>query len=205
MSVEMALAECQHRSAQRQKKARAREEERVMHYTTAFRTTVPPPEPELFEEPGGMRPKLLLEPQGRQTGVQRHIVEHLADLAPMVQILDVPVPQKGEELADILKLIDTQTPVEQVMAVPKISNFSVQPRSVLRCPEMAGQLVEVPTVLSFALLQRHTAEQATDIPVPGRGGGGGREGLQGIPSGQNSTARLVSARLRRGPMICRQM
>ena len=28
----------------------------------------------------------------------------------MVQIFDVPVPQKGEELADVLKLFDTQTP-----------------------------------------------------------------------------------------------
>ena len=40
-----------------------------MHYTAAFRTTVPPPEPELFdlfEEPGGVRPSLLLEPQGHR-------------------------------------------------------------------------------------------------------------------------------------------
>ena len=65
----------------------------------------------------------------------------------MVQILDVLVPHKGEELADILKLVDTQTPVEQVIGVLKISNFSVQPRSVLRCPQMAEQLVEVPTVV----------------------------------------------------------
>ena len=41
----------------------------------------------------------------------------------MVRILDVLVPQKGKELADILKLVDRQTPVEQVIAVPKISNF----------------------------------------------------------------------------------
>ena len=56
MSVAVALAETQHHSAKRPKKARAREEEREVHYTAAFRTTVPPPEPELFdlfEEPGG--------------------------------------------------------------------------------------------------------------------------------------------------------
>ena len=66
MSVEMVLAECQHHSAQRQKEARAREEEREVHCTAVFRTTVPPPEPELFdlfEEPGGVRPNLLLEPR----------------------------------------------------------------------------------------------------------------------------------------------
>ena len=58
MSVAMAFAECQHHSAQRQKKARAREEEREMQQSAAFRTTVPPPEPELFdlfEGPGGRR------------------------------------------------------------------------------------------------------------------------------------------------------
>ena len=62
------LAECQ----QRPKKARAREEERKAHFTTAFGTTVPPPEPvlfDLFEEPGGRRPNLLLEPQEPQPGV----------------------------------------------------------------------------------------------------------------------------------------
>ena len=72
MSVAMSLAETQHLSAQRPKKARAREEEREVHYTAAFRTTVPPPEPELFdlfEESGGERPGLLLEPQGPQFGV----------------------------------------------------------------------------------------------------------------------------------------
>ena len=102
----------------------------------------------------------------------------------MLQILDVPVCRRRvKELADILKLVDTQTPVEQVIAVPKISNFSIQPRSVLRCPQMAEQLVEVPTVVSLALLQRHIAERIIDIPVPGCGGGGGRDGLQGFSSG----------------------
>ena len=66
-----------------------------------------------------------------------------------------PVPQKGEELADILTLVDTQTPVEQVIAVPKISNDSIQPRLVhcdLRRREIAEQLVEVPTAFSSSRL-----------------------------------------------------
>ena len=65
MTVAMALAEATHHTAPRgQKTARAREEEREVHYTAAFRTTVPPPEPELFdlfEEPSGGRPSLLLD------------------------------------------------------------------------------------------------------------------------------------------------
>ena len=173
-SVAMALAETQHHSAQRQKKARAREEEREMNYMAAFRTTVPPPERELFdlfEEPGG-RPDLLLEPQGQQLGVPRHFVEHLADLAPMVQILDIPAPQMEVELAHILKCVDLQAPIEQVIDVPKISQDSIQPRSVLRRPQTAEQLVEVPTIVSFSALQLLTGEQNIDIPVPGCGGGG---------------------------------
>ena len=102
MSVQMALAEASHHTAPRGKRiARAREEEREVHYTAAFRATVPPPEPEvfdLFEEPGGGRPNLLLEPQGPQAGIQRHTMEHIADVVPMVQILDIPVLQ-GADLA----------------------------------------------------------------------------------------------------------
>ena len=129
-----------------------------MHYTAAFRTTVPPPEPELFdlfEESGGERPGLLLEPQGPQFGVQRHIVEQMVDVAPMVQILDALVPQKGIELADILKCVDLQAPIEQVIDVPKIFLDSFLPRTVLRAPQTAEQLVEVPTIISYSsLLQR---------------------------------------------------
>ena len=95
----------------------------------------PPPQAffQLFDEEDadkGMRP-----PQER---VQLRTVEHIADVVPVVQILDIPVPQKVERLADFLVLLDTQTPVEQVIAVPKISNDSIQPRLVdcdLRRPQ----------------------------------------------------------------------
>ena len=100
--------------------------------------------------------------------VQLRTVEHITDVVLVVQILDIPVPQKVERLADFLVLLDTQTPVEQVIAVPKISNDSNQPRLVdcdLRRPQMAAQLVEEPTVLSYASLQQQTAEQIVDIPV----------------------------------------
>ena len=91
-----------------------------------------------------------------------------------VQILDVPVPPLGNQVEEVLQKIDTPSLVEQVIAVPKISLDPVPQRSVNRCPQKAEQLVEVPTIVSFSSLQQQTAEQIIDIPVPGRGGGGGR-------------------------------
>ena len=134
--------------------------------------------------PPGMRPALLVEvqPQGR---VGRHFAEHMAELAPLVQILDAPVPQLGEQLVDIFnifRLIDTQTPVEQVIEVPEISLPSRCCRTVLSAPQLAEQLVEVPTVVSFSALQQSTAEQIVDIPVPR---------LRGIPPGPGSLLRCV--------------
>ena len=105
----------------------------------------------------------------------------------MVQILVILVPQMGVELADILKCVDLQAPIEQVIDVPKISQDCIQPRSVLRRPQTAEQLVEVPTIVSFSSPQQLTEQQIVDIPVPGCGGGG-RGGFQGSHPGQSSTA-----------------
>ena len=62
--------------------------------------------------------------RGRKLGVQRHTVEHIVDFvcfAPVVQILDAPVPQMVEELPDILRFFDTLTPdPEQVFEAPQI-------------------------------------------------------------------------------------
>ena len=64
MSVAMTLAEATHHTAPRgQRTASAREEEREVHCTAAFRTTVPHPERELFdlfEEPGGGAARLAV-------------------------------------------------------------------------------------------------------------------------------------------------
>ena len=78
--------------------------------------------------------------------------------------------------------------------MPKISDDIIQPRMVdrdLRHPQIAEQLVEVPTVLFFASLQQQTVEHIVNILVPrGRGsscsGGGG--GLEGFLQGQNGAA-----------------
>ena len=160
-SIAAALATFQHHSSRGQRKARAGEEESETKYTAKFRTTSPP-QPELFqlfeEEPGGLRPTGLVEPRGPQERVPRHTVEQMADVAPMVQILDAPVPQMVDQLVDVLKLFDNSVP-EQVIDVPKISQDAIPQRTVLCEPQLAEQLVEVPTVPFFV-------EQTVDIPVP---------------------------------------
>ena len=97
----------------------------------------PPPQPEILsleEEPEGGRPAPLSEVAGWQERVQRHCVEHLAEVCPVVQILDadVPVPLLVEQYAviwnmeeDILAAVDRldrdfQVP-ELIIEVPKIS------------------------------------------------------------------------------------
>ena len=105
----------------------------------------------LFDEEDavwGTRPTGLVEPQGPQERVQRHAVEQLADLAPMVQIRDVLVPQMVDQLVVVLKLFDNSVP-EQVIDVPKISQDAIPQRTVLFEPQLAEQLVEVPTAVTF--------------------------------------------------------
>ena len=58
---------------------------------------------------------------------QRHVVEQLADIAPMVQILDSPEPQMVVQLLEVFRLLDTQLPDEQAVSVPKISCSRVLP------------------------------------------------------------------------------
>ena len=65
-----------------------------------------------MKSPAGVRPEAFVEPRP-QEGVQRHVVEHITDLvrvAPMVQILDAPVPQVVGQLPDILRFFDTLMP-----------------------------------------------------------------------------------------------
>ena len=199
LSVAMALAEMSHHTAPRgQKTARAGEEDHEMHYTATVRTH-PPPQvagTEYFElsdedvvPARGSRPPCLGEPRGPQERDLPRTVEQIAVYAPMVQILDAPVPQLVEQLPDVLRFFDLLLPVpEQVIEVPKILLDDVPARTVVRDTQLVEQLVEVPTIVSFSSLQQRTVEQIFDIPVPGRGGGGGRRGLQSLLPGQNTTA-----------------
>ena len=65
--------------------------------------------------------------------------------------LDAPVPQMVEQLVGVLKVFDQSLP-EQVIEVPKISlQEGVPHRAALRKPQLAEQLVEVPTTPGYAL------------------------------------------------------
>ena len=89
-------------------------------------------------------------------------MEHLPVLA-----LDVLVPQMVVQLRDIEQFFRALSPdPEQVIEVPEILPFDVPMRAAVPTPQLAEQLVEVPTIISYSLLQR-TVEQHVDIPVPG--------------------------------------
>ena len=152
------------------------------NYTAMVRKP-PTPQPELFrleEEPGGGRPAPLSEVAGRQEKVERHFVEHLVEFAPMVQILDAPVPQMGGDVTDTLRILDFPI-VEQVIEVRKISCSLCPSRSLIPEPQSAEQLVEVPTVLSPTRI----ALQIVGIPVP-------RGHSQGFLPQQSSTSTTSS-------------
>ena len=191
-SIAAALATYSHHSALRgQKTARARGGGEVdeMKYTAKFRKT-PPPQAffQLYDEEDavwGLRPACLAEPQGPQAGIQRHTMEHIADLVPMVQILDIPALLGADQLVEVGRHLDLHVP-EQAIEVPKISSSPRPPNRRFLFPvRMAEQLVEVPTIISYSMLR--TIGQTMDIPVPRvrEGGGGGLQGFlpgQGIPA-----------------------
>ena len=56
-------------------------------------------------------------------------------------------------------------PVEQAIAVPKISLDRIPQRSFVLTPQSAEQLVEVPTVLTPTRIALQIAEQIVAIPV----------------------------------------
>ena len=139
------------------------------------------------EELGGTRLDRLYEvrPQGR---VQRRTVEQIVDTTLIVPLLDVPVPQRENQLVEACRHLDLPIP-EQAIEVPKISPTPRPPRRrrVRFAEQTAEHLVEVPTIISYSSL-RGIVEQNVDIPVPhGRGGRVGVRSLQGFP-GQSSTA-----------------
>ena len=151
-----------------------------IYYTAKFRA-IPPP-----SRSSSSWRFCLGELRGPQEKVQHCIVEQLADVVPMVQILDNPVVLVGDRVMEVLRKLDVPS-VEQVIAVPEISFNWVPQRSAARRPQTAEQLVEVPTergyvfaiIATKALGWRRAgalAEQLVATPVPQgrRRGSGGR-------------------------------
>ena len=135
---------------------------------------------------------------------------------------DAPVPigqcaeiwNLEEDIMDAARLLDRQF-AEQVIEVPIISCSPCPSRVPISEPQTAEQLVEVPTVLSLALLHQTAeqtvdipssrfslprqsstvagAEQSVDIPVRGR--------LHGFLPGQRSTQRTQDFHLGQGSTV----
>ena len=106
-------------------------------------------------------------------------MEDMGNVCPFVQI---SVTQTVDKATGALRILDLLV-ADQVIYVPTISSSSCPSRAVPLQPQVAEQLMEVPTVLSPALLQQQTVVQPVDIPFP-RGRSGRR--LQGSPSRQSS-------------------
>ena len=137
-------------------------------------------------ELGGSRRDRIATLSGPQERDLRRTVEQIVDAVPLVLLLDDPVPQMVEQLPDVMRFFDFLLPVpEQVIEVPKILLDDVPMRTAVRDTQLAEQLVEVPTIVSYSWLQLRM-EQNVDIPVPGRGGRA--SGLHGSLPGQSSTA-----------------
>ena len=116
-------------------------------------------------------------------------------VAPMVQILDAPVPQTGDQLPDILSFFGALMPdTEQVIDVPKILLDDVPMRAAERDTQLGEQLVEVPTDPGYALAvvasKLCSRQELRQIIAGLRGGGGSRGSLQGSRAGQNSAVNL---------------
>ena len=106
--------------------------------------------------------------------VLRRTVEQNVD-AVTFPSLDVPEPQMGIQLVEVLQKIDIRTS-HQVIEVPKIFPDSVPQRHVeRRPPQMVEQLVEVPTEPGYVLVV--IASKVLS-----------RRELLGFLSGQGSTA-----------------
>ena len=115
-----------------------------------------------------------------QEQVQRHTVVQIVGAVPGLPTLDVLVPLMVEQLVDVLRCFDALVHVpEQVFDVPKIILEDI-PTRIFRDPQLAEQLVEVPTEPAFV-------GQTVDTPVPR----GRVRCLQGFLPEQSSTASVA--------------
>ena len=129
---------------------------------------------------GGRPPSLVdVRPQER---LQQRTVKQIVDPVPLVPLLHDVEPQLGVQLVDFLAPLDVRV-AEQVIEVPQIVCPPRGARTVLGAPQLADQLVEVPTIISFSSIwQRASSESEICRIVAGLQRQGG--GLGGFPPGQ---------------------
>ena len=97
-------------------------------------------------------------------------MEQLVEPVRGVPVLDAPVPQMVDQLVDVLKIFDRGL-TEQVIDVPKVTLQDVVPqRAVLRVPQLAEQLVDVPVPESVILARGRCALGAVWYHVAAREG-----------------------------------
>ena len=97
---------------------------------------------------GGRPPSLVdVRPQER---LQQRTVKQIVDPVPVVPLLHDVEPQMVEQLVDFLAPLDVRV-AEQVIEVPQIVCPPRGARTVLGAPQMADQLVEVPTEPGYVL------------------------------------------------------
>ena len=131
-----------------------------MHFTATFRANPPPQAAgtvyypmDVDEVPvAGSRPDRLTEvrPQER---VLRRTVEQLVEPVRGVPVLDAPVPQMVGQAAEVDRFFASLPVVaEQVIEVPTIiPEDPIPQRALLRAPQLAEQLVDVPTPPGYVL------------------------------------------------------
>ena len=113
----------------------------------------------------GSPPPCLGEPRGPHDRIQQRTVEQLAEVVPMVHILDIPEPQGVDQLVDVLRFVDALVLVaEQVIEVPKIILENIPPRRLVRDPQLAEQLVDVPTRFPVHVLVPRMEDQLVEVP-----------------------------------------
>ena len=112
-----------------------------------------------------------------------------------------------EQLPNVVQFFAALSLVpEQVIAVPKILPHDVPPRRLCRDTQLAEQLSEVPTIISFpmvvlfrAVMAHRTVEQNVDFPaVGGVGTGGGPSGFLPGQSSSVTAERIVDNPVRPG-------
>ena len=155
--------------------ARRRRERRLRAHLKYARTTVPPPEPELFdlfEEPNRVRPNLLLEPHGVQDQLQRHRVEQALD----VPVLHVTRDEVDEREYDIMEEVVQQlVPQEQAQLRTVGEDGAALVSGLLdgleklvlqeRVQPRTGEQAHVHFLGLLHRVQQRTAEQVVHVPL----------------------------------------